>query len=256
VINDYNMDNALAFVKKCNADQQDVRVTMTAVMTLAAGWGIYKMRRDIGRLPFGTFKASKKLGVTVLVDVEGGRDLVPVTIWDSHKMSVIEVAKYINDRVQRAKKGNDETHNKSTNLANFIPSFIAQPIMFAATYIAAVCGVTIAPLSLRSDAFGHTVITNVGTLGYHSAIAPLCPLVHAISLLCTGAIEKRVIVGENDEIKIANMMTCVGTGDHRYGDAAIFIPFFSAFRGYIEDPANFDHTKYKDVPHYKELKSK
>lgn len=70
--------------------------------------------------------------------------------------------------------------------------------MFAATYISAVCGITIAPLSLRADAFGHVVVTNVGTLGYHSAIAPLCPLVHSISLLCTGAIEKRVIVGEND----------------------------------------------------------
>jgi pyruvate/2-oxoglutarate dehydrogenase complex dihydrolipoamide acyltransferase (E2) component len=75
-----------------------------------------------------------------------------------------------------------------------------------------------------------------------------------MSLLCTGAIQKRVVVGENDEIKVAQMMTCVGTGDHRYGDAAIFIPFFSTFKGYITDPANFDHTKFKDVPHYTELK--
>ena len=61
------------------------------------------MRRDIGRLPWGTFKAAKKLGVTVLVDVEGGKDLVPVTIWDAHKMTIFEIAKQVSTRVQRAK---------------------------------------------------------------------------------------------------------------------------------------------------------
>lgn len=65
---------------------------MSSVFLLAAAWGLYKMRRDVGRLPWGFFRASKKLGVTVLVDVEGGKDLVPVTIWDAHKMSIIEVA--------------------------------------------------------------------------------------------------------------------------------------------------------------------
>ena len=113
--------------------------------------------------------------------------------------------------------------------------------MFIATYIATVLGVTIDAFSLNADSLGHVVLTNVGTLGYTSAIGPLCPAAHQMSLLCTGAIQKRVIVGENDEIKVAHMMTCIGTGDHRYGDAAIFTPFFSTFKGYITDPANFHH---------------
>jgi len=249
------MGNALNLVKKLNEEQKETRITMTHLMTLAAGWGLYKMRRDVGRLPFGTFKASKKMGVTVLVDVEGGKDLVAVTIWDCHKMTIHEVAKLINDRVKKAKVGKDAQHNKATQFANFIPSFLAQPLLFFGTYIATVCGVTNEALSLKPDSFGHVVVTNVGSLGYTSAIAPLCPIVHQMCLLCTGAIQKRVVVGENDEIKIAQMMTCTVTGDHRYGDAAIFIPFFSAFKGYITDPANFDHTKFKDVPHYTELKN-
>ena len=68
---------------------------MTHVMALAAAWGLYKMRRDVGRLPWGTYKASKKFGVTVLVDVEGGKDLVPVTVWDGHKKTIFEIAKVI-----------------------------------------------------------------------------------------------------------------------------------------------------------------
>jgi len=226
VINDFKMDNAMAYVKKLNEEQKEVRVTMTAIFTLAAGWGLHKMRRDVGRLPWGFFRADKQMGVTVLVDVEGGKDLCPVTIWDAHKMTIIEVAKFINDKVQRAKKGKDENHNNSTNLANFIPSFLAQPLIFAVTYAGAVLGLTVKPLSLSPKSFGHTVLTNVGTLGYTSAIAPLCPALHQMSLLCTGAIQKRAVVGPDDKIGVANMMTMMATGDHRYGDAATFIPFF------------------------------
>ena len=97
--NDYKMDNALNYLKKLNAEQKDVHVTMTHVATLGCAWGIYKMRRDVGRLPWGTYRAAKKLGVTVLCDVDNGKDLVPVTIWDAHKMTIFEVAKYITAKV-------------------------------------------------------------------------------------------------------------------------------------------------------------
>ena len=213
------------------------------------------MRRDVGRLPFGTFKHSKKIGVTVLVDVEGGKDLIPVTLWDAHNMTIFEIATKCAERVGKAKKGKDERHNKSTALADYIPSFIAQPISFIATYIASTVGISIPPLNLRNDTFGHVVLSNVGTLGYNSAFAPLCPLVHQMSLICTGKIEKRVIVETKDGVdtmKVASMMTAVGTGDHRYGDAAVFTPFFKVIRDYIEDPANFDHKDHKDVIHYTE----
>lgn len=249
------MDNSIAFVKKLNEQQKDVHVTMTTVMACGAAWGLYKMRRDVGRLPWGTFKADKSYGVTLLVDVEGGKDLVPVTLWDGHKMTPLQVAEYINQRVQRAKKGKDDRHNNSTNLANFMPSFIAQPLMFMASYLAAVVGVEIKALSITNKAFGHLIVTNVGTLGYTSAVAPLCPVMHQMALLCTGAIQKRAVVDENDNIVIKKMMTCFSTGDHRYGDAAIFVPFFKTFRAYLEDPENFDEKVVKDVPHYSELKA-
>lgn len=57
------------------------------------------MRRDIGRLPWGFFKHSKKIGLTILVDVDGGKDLIPITVWDAHTMTVIELAKKMTDKV-------------------------------------------------------------------------------------------------------------------------------------------------------------
>ena len=254
VVNDYKMDNAMDYVKKLNAEQKDVHITMTHVVTMGVAWGLYKMRRDVGRLPWGTFKAAKKFGVTVLVDVEGGKDLIPVTIWDAHKMTIFEVAKVISAKVQRAKSGKDARHNQSTASANFLPSCVAQPLVVGLTYLAATCGWNLGFLGLKSDTFGHVVVTNVGTMGYTSAFAPLCPPMHQMSLICTGAIEKRAVIDkeDGDKIKVANMMTCVGSGDHRYGDAAIMRPFFVNMRAYMEDPGNYDETKFKGVPHYSE----
>ena len=87
-----------------------MHITLTHVLTHAVAHSAHKMRRDIGHLPWGTFKNDKKIGITVLVDVEGGKDLVPVTVHDGHTMTVIEVAKKINDKIQRAKKGKDKRH--------------------------------------------------------------------------------------------------------------------------------------------------
>lgn len=84
-----------------------MRITVTHVFALASAWGLFKMRRDVGRLPFGTFKHSKKIGTTILCDVEGGKDLVPITIWDAHTMTILEIAKKLNEKVDRAKKGKD-----------------------------------------------------------------------------------------------------------------------------------------------------
>ena len=144
-------------------------------MALAMAWGSYKMRRDIGRLRWGSFQLAKEIGVTVLVDVNGGKDLVPVTLWDGHKKDIFEIAKYFNEKVDRARKGKDERHNKTTGMAGLIPSFIAQPIAFITTYLGVACGYPLAPLGLHRKSWGHVVLTNVGTMGFDSAFAPLCP---------------------------------------------------------------------------------
>jgi len=47
-------------------------------------------------------------------------------------------------------------------------------------------------------------------------------------------------------------MQAVFTGDHRYGDAAIFVTLFKVINDYLADPENFDQSKYKDIPHYSE----
>ena len=108
--------------------------------------------------------------------------------------------------------------------------------------MALVIGCPIPGFGMRRDTFGHTVITNVGPMGYNATFAPLCPPLHQMSMLCCGAITKKAICDKNDgdKIKVASMMTVIAAGDHRYGDAAIMNPFFKNFRAFVEDPAGYD----------------
>lgn len=143
VVEDINVTKTLAFLKELNESQSEVKVTMTHVAGHSIAWGLYKMRRDVGRITFGYFSHSKRIGTTVLVDVEGGQDLVPITLWNAHELSLIEFAKACNERVQIAKAKKDEGHNKSTAGANFIPSFLLQPMVWTASYINVNLGVAI-----------------------------------------------------------------------------------------------------------------
>lgn len=49
------------------------------------------------------------------------------------------------------------------------------------------------------------------------------------------------------------MCTVVVTADHRFSDAAGYLQFYRCLIGYINDPENFDHTKYEERKQYDEV---
>ena len=249
------MSKAIAYVKELNEGQSEIHYTLTHVLGMGTAWGLWKMRRDVGRLSWGRFRHQKKVGITILCEVDGGKDLVPCTFYNAHEMTIKEFAEAINAKVARAKAKKDEIHNAQTGMFNFIPSFIAQPLMFICSYIALAVGCNVSCLSLRNDAFGHIILTNIGTLGLTRGYAPLCPVMHGMGLICAGKIEKRPICDDEGNIVVADMSSIVGTGDHRYGDAVIWKPFFKSFRGFIEDPQAYDGedlVKWPENAHHSE----
>ena len=62
---------------------------MTSIAGYACALGMHKIRRDVGHLVWGYFRHNKDIGITCLVDVEGGSDLCPVTIWNAHEMTLL-----------------------------------------------------------------------------------------------------------------------------------------------------------------------
>lgn len=47
-------------------------------------------------------------------------------------------------------------------------------------------------------------------------------------------------------------MNTTNTGDHRFGDASVFLPLQRCYALYISDPANFKHENCKENIHWTE----
>lgn len=105
---------------------------------------------------------------------------------------------------------------------------------------------------MKGNAFGHAVLTNIGTLGLETGFAPLpCPI-HCMFIICTGKITKKPVV-INDKIEIREMMNTVWTVDHRFGDATLAVKFIDIIKGYTEDPENFNLDNYPENPPYNQI---
>lgn len=89
---------------------------------------------------------------------------------------------------------------------------------------------------LRPEEFqGGTVsLSNLGMYGIKDFAAVINPPQGCI--LAVGAGEKRPIVTTNDQIKVATLMTCTLSVDHRVVDGAVGAQFLKAFKNYIEHP--------------------
>ena len=70
-------------------------------------------------------------------------------------------------------------------------------------------------------------------------------------VVCTGKVQKKPVVVNNDKIEIRDMMNTVWTIDHRFGDAAIGVNFIKIVKDFTEDPENFNLDKYPDNTEYK-----
>ena len=80
---------------------------------------------------------------------------------------------------------------------------------------------------------GTTSISNLGMMGIKTFDAVINPP-HA-TILAVGAGERRPII-YGDEIKIATLMSCTLSCDHRVVDGALGAELLDAFKGFIEEP--------------------
>lgn len=108
-------------------------------------------------------------------------------------------------------------------------------------------------MGLKPNAMGHWVLTNIGSIGMQQGFAPFCPPIRAMGFTCAGRTIRTPVVID-DQIVIQDVLNGTHTGDHRYGDASIWVPMYKCVRGYVEDAKNFDPSLYKENVHYSEKK--
>ncbi|KAG0216397.1 pyruvate dehydrogenase complex dihydrolipoamide acetyltransferase component (E2) [Mortierella sp. GBA30] len=81
---------------------------------------------------------------------------------------------------------------------------------------------------------GTFTISNMGMYGIKHFTAIINPPQSCI--LAVGATEKRVVPGEDGDVRTASIMAVTLSSDHRTVDGAVSAQFLNAFKGYIENP--------------------
>lgn len=91
--------------------------------------------------------------------------------------------------------------------------------------------------------------------------APIPTPIYPQFVICTGKVVKKPTVieatspDEEDKIVIKPILRAVFTYDHRFGDAQTVIKFANIIKDYVENPENFDISKYTDsIPYVLEAK--
>lgn len=77
-------------------------------------------------------------------------------------------------------------------------------------------------------------ISNLGMFGIEDFTAIINP--PDACIMAVGTIKKEAIVGENDELRAANMMRVTLSCDHRVVDGALGAQFLQTFKSLLEDP--------------------
>ncbi len=105
---------------------------------------------------------------------------------------------------------------------------------------------------MKANAFGHVVLTNIGSIGLEQGFAPIpCPM-HCSICVCTGKVTKKPVVVD-DQIVIRDIMKVVYTFDHRHGDAALLLQFTKIMKAILEDPEQFKSEDFPALPSYEEI---
>jgi len=245
VMHEVDITKTLKHIEKLN-DGNGAKVTITHAVTkaLAIFFSVPGAEGFRGHIRFGNFHPSKTTDITILVDVEGGKDLAAVKINDCDKLSIKEIAQKCSEKVTRAKNKEDRAHNKRTGMMSILPTFVMGPLTEIAGYLGQNVNISIPALGITKNSFGVAVITNVGGLKLKNVLAPLTPFLNVPLLLAVGVVYRGVKVID-EKIEIRDLVNMNFTLDHRYGDAGAGIKAFSKFIQYIEDPENYNQEPKK-----------
>src|SRR5262245_20986509 len=222
-----------------------VRVTITHVVGKAVAAGLRAVPAFNARVVFGRVVPYPRVDIGFAVDVDGGDDLVPVTIRRVDAMSTVQIASEIAERAGRVRSGGDRDFATSTTWVRLVPRILVRPAFaFVSLWNG---GLGWRALGQPGFPLGGAMVSNVGSLGLEEGyLAPLpfarCPL-----YLCIGAVRDRPVVIDG-EVKVRPVAVLTATSDHRIVDGAHAAKLATFLRSALANPAMLDNRPAEQLP--------
>ena len=192
-----------------------------------------------GYISFGRFIAHKTVDLSVVVALEGGKNLSMVKLKQVDELSVTDIAQRLNKRVNEVRSGQDKDMKQTMSTARWMPWFLLRPLLSLVGWLSGGLGLSIPSLGVRAFPFGAGIITNVGVFGVDEAFVPPTPFARVPLYLLVGTLRDAPYV-DDGEVKVRQEVTLTATLDHRFVDGAQAAVLARKLREAFANPEQID----------------
>lgn len=174
------------------------------------------------------------------VDVEDGKDLSGVTVPDTGRKTIVEVAQTLRDRAQKLRAGKDKQYERAQKgCLGRLPVFVLRGMLKALTFMEYNLGIPATFVGAQPEPFGTLMVTNVSKFGIDVAYAPLIPVARVPFICLVGQVKPAPwVVG--DQVVVRPVITLSATFDHRVIDGNKIGKFVRTVKAYVENPYAFE----------------
>ena len=215
---DIDAGPALAYIEKLRK-LTGLKVTMSHFAGRAVA-EVVARHRDINCVyRWGRLYSRKQVDIFFQVaSDEEGKDLSGMTIRNTDRKSVVEIAQEMRDRAVLIREKGDQDHRKMKKTLGSAPGLFSGLILRIVGFFAYTLNIWTPLFGLPRDAFGSVMVSSVGSMGLDIAFAPLVAYSRTPMLVAVGAVRKEAVVREGDRIEVAPMIKICVTFDHRVMD--------------------------------------
>eukprot|EP00056_Hartaetosiga_gracilis_P005660 m.87356 g.87356 ORF g.87356 m.87356 type:complete len:378 (+) comp12239_c0_seq2:181-1314(+) len=234
---DIRAEKLVDFLKK-QSEKDEVKITVTHAAIKAIGMVLKASPSVNGHIMFGRFYPSKTADIGCLVTMPSskGSDLGNAKIKNADSSPLASISTKLEKLANNLRKGRDSEHESRKLLLRLLPTFLLQPMLVVAAWIAS-AGISIPALGVSAHPMGTCLVTSVGMLGLDFAFPPFTPFANTPVLMMIGRMSRKPVVDqETGEVSSALMLPIFFNVDHRYVDGAEGAAMAKRFKDILENP--------------------
>ena len=223
-------------------------VTPMDLVGRAAGKVIEALPGLNGRVVLGSFLPSPTVDCFFVVSLRtdlvtgaeaAGTDLSGTVVRRIDEKPPWVIAKELADHVARIRHNEDPQFKQSKAMVKGLPPLLLRPVMDALGFVTESLQLPIPYLGLEARPYGSVLVSNVGTYGLDTAVAPWPTFCHVPLGIMIGAVTDKVLALGGQPVVRPALPLSIGI-DHRFVDGYQGATMAGIFRAYLADPAAFD----------------
>lgn len=232
------MEKALQYIEKFR-EKHGVRLTVTHLVTKAVAEALKRCPDANAILRFNKIYLRKSVTISVLVvqtdQGDGKTDLTAAKIDHADSKSLLEMAKEMQDAIDKVRNRKDQNLEKSKGTIQKIPFMLMNVFMNFLGFLMYQLNIDLSFLGMPKDAFGGVTVTNIGSLGLDVAYVPLVPYSHVPIFVAPGAVKDEPVV-DDGKVVPGKIMRINASFDHRFIDGAHAAVLAKTMRELLENP--------------------